>query len=385
MEKKPAFDELFISYLLKELNTADELYVRKAIENDPELLEKFSAYEKANSLFEAKRKLDSIDLAEERDLLEQLWKAKQVEVIAAVEVEPVVDEIALGNNKNMLPRIMRYVAVAASILIVIGIGWRFHFYNVMPLAATQVKDTSYTNAAVSIVRFEKNSSGKTREIILKDGTTVMLSNQSSISFREPFDHDRRNIELLGKALFKVSKDTTKPFTVFSGDIGTTALGTQFEVINYGKDKIITVRLLEGRVVVRSVDSAKVKIKQSYYLVPGQELVYNKQHASVIVRSIHTLPVLIKKENGLKTMKDAPSLPTNKLGEWYMFNNQSLVDIFNQLQNLFGVEIVYDKHQIEQFYFIGRFSKTDSLQYILENITKINKLQLVKDNNRYIIK
>ena len=68
----------------------------------------------------------------------------------------------------------------------------------------------------------------------------------------------------------------------------------------------------------------------------------------------------------------------------MFNNQSLPQIFDQLEKMFNVEIGYDRKDIEKLYFIGKFDKTDSVEYILGCITTINDLTLSKQGNKFLI-
>jgi hypothetical protein len=39
--------------------------------------------------------------------------------------------------------------------------------------------------------------------------------------------------------------------------------------------------------------------------------------------------------------DNPSMP-HKEGSWYMFNNQPLIEVFDELEQMFNVHIVYAK-------------------------------------------
>ena len=68
----------------------------------------------------------------------------------------------------------------------------------------------------------------------------------------------------------------------------------------------------------------------------------------------------------------------------MFNNQPLAQVFKQLEEMYGVEIVYAEAAIEKMYFIGKFSKNDSVSNILKQIAALNNLTITKQNNDYII-
>ena len=43
--------------------------------------------------------------------------------------------------------------------------------------------------------------------------------------------------------------------------------------------------------------------------------------------------------------DNPYLPQNAPGSWYMFNNQSAEQVLNQLEELYQVQIVFDKKEL----------------------------------------
>ncbi len=61
----------------------------------------------------------------------------------------------------------------------------------------------------------------------------------------------------------------------------------------------------------------------------------------------------------------------------MFNNQPLAQVFKQLEEMYGVEIVYRTADIEKMYFIGKFSKNDSVANILNQIASLNNLTVTK--------
>lgn len=210
-----------------------------------------------------------------------------------------------------------------------------------------------------------NVSKVMKEITLIDGSIVQLKADSKIEFDLPFQNNKRHIYLQGEAFFKVAKDQKKPFTVFSGHISTTALGTAFKVTaNQNSDQII-IHLYEGKVVVKSTLTAKNKFNSVYYLLPGDELVYNK---------ITSLTSLTHKIGSKK--KSANQLLS--------FDKEPLSDVFDQLAGKYNVHIQYSNSDLDNLYYIGSFERTDSIQNILENIIKLNGLKLISKNNEYII-
>ena len=86
----------------------------------------------------------------------------------------------------------------------------------------------------------------------------------------------------------------------------------------------------------------------------------------------------------KVLSDDPAVPKYGRGSWFMFNNQSLEQVFDQLSLLYHVEIVYSKKDISRIYFIGRFNKSDSPVAVINQIAAVNNLTVTRQNNRFII-
>jgi transmembrane sensor len=118
-----------------------------------------------------------------------------------------------------------FFAVAASVLIAVGIGFL-------------IQRNAYTTGI-----------GEQRSVALDDGSTVELNARSRLSVR--FSHAERLVDLIdGQALFRVKKDVARPFIVLSNGTRVRAVGTQFDV--YRKTTGTTVTVLEGRVAVTKV-------------------------------------------------------------------------------------------------------------------------------------
>jgi hypothetical protein len=82
--------------------------------------------------------------------------------------------------------------------------------------------------------------------------------------------------------------------------------------------------------------------------------------------------------------DSPTIPNYDKGSWFMFNNQSLSEVFDALAAMYDVRIVYSKEDIKNMYFIGTYEKSDSIERILNEIALLNKLQVSKLDNGFKI-
>jgi transmembrane sensor len=293
-----------------------------------------------------------------------------------------LEEEQASRLKPVVFRMLTSLAIAASVLLVIGLGWKLFSNN--KVESTVVQNTKEkTDSILFIVRHEVNTTDKEKKVQLPDGSVIILADKGEITYREPFTN-RRDITLIGKAYFRVAKDQTKPFTVISGDISTTALGTEFTVTTLKDQNRIIVRLYEGKVVVKPIDKANKKFKNDVYLLPGQEFVYDNQLSGkkrAFKLNDAAAPEKILSE---ELHRDNPLLPENAEGSWYMFNNETLGQVFDQLAGLYNVQIIYDQKDVQDIYLTGKYDRSDSLEYILDQIGTLHNLKITKKDSAFII-
>ncbi|HEX8677818.1 MAG TPA: FecR family protein, partial [Segetibacter sp.] len=362
------FDELIASYLSKNLDAEEEAFILDWINSSEQNEQYFEEVRTIWNLLSIHNVATAINVDCEWDQFKQVISTKEKE-LSGNEVPGSDDEITeqvKANRKAKISKLFISAAVAASIIVVIALGWRVANNNDATIGnSLAVKVNSEKYSPASFVQSQYNTTDKVKQLVLQDGSGVRLFRKSRISFFKPFINNNRNITLVGKATFRVAKDKAKPFTVFSGDISTTALGTQFTVTAFEKDQNIIVRLYEGKVLVKSGNNAKRKLK-NFYLLSGQELVYDNKNLIAKVRTFRREDNPVGKNNKREPIPiDNPSVPKLGKGSWYMFNNQPLEQVFNQLESMFNVDIVYTRKDISKIYFIGTFNITESLEGILK--------------------
>jgi transmembrane sensor len=257
---------------------------------------------------------------------------------------------------------LKPLLAVASVALIIFASWWF----------LQHTDDPVKNAEGFINKFIQNTGKEMMLVKLPDSSSVQLMPASSLSYTEPFQHKKREIELKGGAFFNVTKDSLQPFIVYSDAISTKVLGTQFLVTAFDKDDTIKVALFSGHVVVESLDSLNTLPGKRVELFPGDVLLYDKKKLTASV---------IKKQ----AIKNKPG-SVNYLSDnnWYMFNNQSLAEVFDQLEVLYNQKINYSRGDIDGLSFIGKIDRKDTLQNILEEICKLNNLKLNREQSGFII-
>lgn len=120
---------------------------------------------------------------------------------------------------------------------------------------------------VAVQYLEKvNKRGIRSTFQLPDGTIVQMNANSKLRYPSTFDDQgKRDVELEGEAFFEVAHDESKPFTVHSNGLNTTALGTSFNVRSYGNSPV-SIALVTGKV---KVSTGTVDKKQQVFLESGQ--------------------------------------------------------------------------------------------------------------------
>lgn len=148
----------------------------------------------------------------------------------------------------------RRFALAASILLVVGVAWAM-----VPSLLFDMRDRP--------VQAFQTQTGQRTKITLPDGSVVTLDSETAMRFADK--PDVRQVTLVhGRAFFQVAKNRSRPFIVSAGGKQVRAVGTAFEVgIEQGE---MTVVLAEGKVRVEDASSAGTG--NGTDMTPGRQLV-----------------------------------------------------------------------------------------------------------------
>lgn len=345
-----------------------------------QLIEKFFR----NECTSDERQLVSTYLKEHPEVLndflsEEMWEQFQTSKVLDEEISERIRagvQQTLFHRRRMMRRIVK-LGIAASLVLCFGLAWMGGWFKKDQLLA----DNSSTATVGSFTWIERMNTSKNDSVIkLSDGTVAILKSESSIRYREPFVwNNRRDVLMDGVVSFHVAKNKSQPFTVFAGDIATTALGTLFTVDHRTERKTIVVTLNEGKVVVHSADSLHKKIKNDYFLMPGDQLVYNKETTVASLIRGQEKNMLVKAGNLI-----APFNQKQK-PDWYTFNGTKLSEVFDQLSAYYNAPIYYYPAEVRNMYYTGTIEKQDSLYNILRDIALLNHLTVSRTNDTFTLK
>jgi ferric-dicitrate binding protein FerR (iron transport regulator) len=177
----------------------------------------------------------------------------------------------------------------------------------------------------------------------------------------------------------VAKDAQRPFTVFGGQLATTAVGTRFTITARATDSMVHVQLHEGKVLIKALQAAGISFTP-VYLVAGQELAFNENtHRSVLSRGADTKDTTV--HSGLTDN----SSPGSRKGVSLTFEAMPLAKVLKQLESHYNVPIQYLPKDIQAMDFTGNIQKKDSLAKVLQRIALLNNLTVTRKGAGYLIR
>ena len=243
---------------------------------------------------------------------------------SAVASYPQLEKRLKPHIRCLFPTRMRILAAAAAvILLCLSVGT---VYLYMQPTSLQTVSTM----------------AETRNVILPDGSSVLLNRHSSLSYPKRFKSDNREVQLTGEAYFEVAKNKDKRFIVCCNDLEIEALGTTFDVKGYGDDLSVTTLLAEGSVRVSNKTNATL-------LKPGEKVEYHKNK---------------------QTFTKSPISDLREIDFWrnnmLIFNSASLAEIATTLERMYGVKVVFDSEKLKNVPFSGtiRNSSLHNVFYII---------------------
>lgn len=199
--------------------------------------------------------------------------------------------------------------------------------------------------------------GKDYELVLSDGTVVLLNADSKITFPTRFTGDKRTVKLVGEAYFKVSKNKHLPFIVEAGNLSTRVLGTEFNLKAYPHSDV-NVTLIKGSVVVNA-EGKEVMLK------PGENAEYS-ENKDIEVTTVDT--------EGYIQWKDG----------YFYFDNVPLIDVVRDLGRWYNVNIEIRNNSLMSYRLHFIASRKASIKEFVDNLNEFNYLHVVHKDNKLII-
>lgn len=256
--------------------------------------------------------------------------------------------------------------VAAVVLCCLSFGW----YLLRGSQVEEPEKTNYVTTKKTRVEPTKMICTVSRDsiVLLEDGTKVHLLANSTMTWSQPFPREGRAIQLQGKAFFEVAHDKSRPFTVLTGNILTTALGTSFWILQENRAAKPKVRLVTGRVSVKErTENGGERLL--VYLTPGQT--WNEVEAPRRAESF------VPKNKPLESI----------VADTLVFHHKPLIEVLPALASFYHTTILFPLEEINGLSFYGTYAQDNNITEILQTICIANDLELSFNSatNTYTIK
>lgn len=304
------------------------------------LLEKFRSGDMTSEeLQDLKSLMDTTSDQELRDILMSEWdKFDHYSPLPDEKVEKLYEKMNIkgGNVRRNRVSLKNYwMQIAASILFIIAGSLT---------VLTYMQNKTISSLAEQNVVIRSGDYGKSL-VTLPDGTIVYLNAKSSLTYSQDFGRESRNVALSGEGFFEVKKDMKKQFTVKTGYMDITVLGTKFNVYAYQDKDIVEMSLVEGSVNIATVLPPYKNIN----VKPNEKVTYYKKTGELTHES---------------TSNEAE---TAWMKKELVFRSEKLENVFNCLSRKFAVSFNVEDESLLDDIYTGTFEDEN-----IESILKVLK-------------
>ncbi len=241
-----------------------------------------------------------------------------------IEEDGLLADLPAGPERRSLLPTLR---VAASITLILAIGIPALYFGIIRNSKSEPVQSHYAEKGVSTVD-------------LPDGSRVFLNKGAEITYPADF-YQERSVKLRGEAFFEVMSDPVNPFTVRSGKVVVSVLGTSFNVKEYNNSPDVEVYVARGKVRVAIENS-----RQFITLEPGE---MGQAESSNLTRSVQTDPNYISWKTKV-----------------FKFVDKELMEVLLELEESYHVEIHTGEVELKDMRITTSY-REQSIDAILETI------------------
>ncbi len=203
--------------------------------------------------------------------------------------------------------------------------------------------------------------GKQTQLVLADGTKVWVNSGSVLEFPSVFSEKERTVNLVGEMYIEVAKDDRKPFLVNTKQFQVKVYGTCFNVSAYNEDINNSVVLVEGNVGVQSTATDETRLQPNEMLTIAE----SKWEKSQVDVSLYT------------SWKDG-----------YLLLNQTPIDeVLRQIERFYNLTFNIDiqsNPDLKQHTCTGKLLLSEDLDNVMTTISLLSSTRYMRDGKKIYI-
>ena len=225
--------------------------------------------------------------------------------------------------------------------------------------------------------------GRKFRITLPDSSNVWLNAESSLRYPAQFTGRERRVDITGEAYFEIAHNAAKPFIVHTSvptpngprEADITVLGTHFNVMAYQNEEATKTTLLEGRISIKPLANQQ----KPTIINPGQQ-------AAVTLSSARPEPAEGSKgaRAGVTVSDD---IDVDQVIAWkndlLSFQHSDIKTLMRSVERWYDINVVYEGNLPERT-FSGKFSSNANLSQLL-TILDLNSIHYTINGRLLTIK
>lgn len=251
-------------------------------------------------------------------------------------------QVNKNNNSQKVIQLWRWAASVAAVLVVGLVS--------IILLNTQPEIDNLVTFKVPL--------GSRSEVLLADGSQVILNSGSEITYPGTFNTKQREVTLSGEAFFKVKSDKSYPFIVKTADFNVHVTGTQFNVNSYADNTYSSLTLAEGKVGIQFSGTDEL-----VDVAPGEEINMNRENRKYHISAIEVETVIAWKD-----------------GE-FSFKEIAFPELIKRLERWYDVTLTYSAPELEKMEYTGRFKNQETIWQVLNALKLTTPIDYKKMGHR----
>jgi transmembrane sensor len=318
MNNEQTIDDLLAKYLADETDTHESDTISEWIIASEDNQKTF---DHSKIIWEGAKSQQKVDVEAAWAKL-NITKKKAIQVVDNQEIKPVVK----------LNWVSNFLKIAAVLVVIFGLWF---------VAAKQ-----FITPQNDVLSFK--SGNQSIEKILPDGTKILLSKNSEITYPKTFEGNTREMNLTGEGFFDVHHDAAHPFIIHTQGTDVRVLGTSFNVRAYNTQVQVLVKT--GRVQ------------------------FSKNNANVILTKGQKGEILANVDTIIKSEVAEVETIVKDKSYSFVFNKMTLGEVAESLSKQFNREIKFSQNKIKNCKLTATF-ENENLENIIAVIAETFNLKV----------
>lgn len=265
------------------------------------------------------------------------WKKLNITKKEKIEVV----DLSEGRPLKKLNWVTNFLKIAAVFVLLFGLWY---------VAAKQ-----FATPKNDVLTFQ--SGNQSVERVLPDGTKIILSKNSTVTYPVKFEGENREVNLIGEGFFDVHHDNAHPFIIHTQGTDVKVLGTSFNVRAYNAQVQVVVKT--GRVQ------------------------FSKNNSHVILEKGQKAEVLANVNTIVKSEVLDRNTDVQANAQSFIFEKKSLAEVTEILSQKYDRQIILSQDKIKNCKLTASFEH-ENLENIITVIAETFNLKIQYQDDRIIL-